>query len=37
LDTILFGPLTYGRENGCLALLRDAEIVAEPRQLTAMN
>jgi hypothetical protein len=37
LDTVLFGPLTYGRENGCLALLRDAEIVAEPRQFDATN
>lgn len=34
LDTILFTPLTYGRENGSLALLRDAEIVTEARQLS---
>jgi hypothetical protein len=33
LDTLLFSPLAYGRENRSLALLRDAEIVVEPRQL----
>jgi len=37
LDTMLFTPLTYGRENACLALLRDAEIVAEPRQLNSVT
>ena len=31
LDTMLFSPLTYGRENACLALIRDAEVVVEPR------
>ncbi len=33
VDTILFSPLTYGRENQSLALLRDAEVVVEPRHL----
>jgi hypothetical protein len=33
LDTLLFSPLAYGRENRSLLLLRDAEIVVEPRQL----
>jgi hypothetical protein len=37
LDTILFTPLSYGRENRSLALLRDAEVVVEPRQFTAMT
>lgn len=35
LDTIVFTPLTYGRENRSLALLRDAEIVIEPLQVRA--
>ncbi len=30
LDTILFSPLAYGRENRSLALLREAEIVVAP-------
>jgi hypothetical protein len=37
LDTMLFTPLTYGRENRCLALLRDAEIIAQPRPVDAMT
>jgi hypothetical protein len=37
LDTMLFTPLTYGRENACLALIRDAEIVVEPRPQNAMT
>ena len=32
LDTILFSPLAYGRENRSLALLREAEIVIVPGQ-----
>jgi hypothetical protein len=32
LDTILFSPLAYGRENRSLTLLREAEIVVAPGQ-----
>jgi hypothetical protein len=30
LDTILFTPLSYGRENRVLARLRNASVVVEP-------
>jgi hypothetical protein len=34
LDTMIFTPLSYGRENRVLKQLRDAEIVVVPRQFT---
>ena len=37
LDTILFSPLAYGRENRSLALLREAEIVITPGQPGAVH
>jgi hypothetical protein len=36
LDTLLFTPLAYGRENRCLTLLREAVVVMAPRQAGAM-
>jgi hypothetical protein len=36
LDTILFSPLAYGRENRSLALLREAEVVMAPRPAGAV-
>jgi hypothetical protein len=36
LDTLLFAPLSYGRENRCLTLLREAEVVMAPRPAGAV-